>query len=99
MRKIVALIALMLLGVGIAKAAPNGVSVEVALDQDQFVPGEELVASVRVTNMSGRDLELGEDNQWLTFLIQGESGYVAPRPNRRSPKSLFCIRHRSERVG
>jgi hypothetical protein len=79
MRKIVALIALMLVGVGIAKAAPNGVTVEVTLDQDQFVPSEELVASVRVTNMSGRDLELGDDNQWLTFLIQGESGYVAPR--------------------
>ena len=79
MRKIVALIALMLLGAGIAKAAPNGVSVEVTLDQDQFLPSEDLVAAVRVTNMSGRDIELGDDNQWLSFLIQGESGYVAPR--------------------
>ena len=38
--KIVALIALMLVGVGIAKAAPNGVSVEITLDQDQFVPAK-----------------------------------------------------------
>lgn len=78
MRKIVALIALMLVGVGVAKAAPNGVSVEVTLEQDQFLPSEEMVAAVRITNMSGRDLELGADNQWLTFFIQGESGYVAP---------------------
>ncbi|MGZ5545377.1 MAG: hypothetical protein ACXWIU_11935, partial [Limisphaerales bacterium] len=61
MRKIVALMALMLAGLAIANGAPSGINVEVALDQAQFLPGEDLTAAVRITNLSGQEIELGND--------------------------------------
>ncbi len=79
MRKIVALMALMLAGLAIANAAPSGINVEVALDQSQFLPGEDVTVAVRVTNLSGQEIELGNDNQWLTFNIQGDGSYIVPR--------------------
>ena len=35
------------------------VTVEVSLDQDQFLPGEAIIAAVRITNRSGQTLRLG----------------------------------------
>ncbi|MGZ4988081.1 MAG: hypothetical protein ACXWBP_08575 [Limisphaerales bacterium] len=78
MRKIVALMALMLAGLAIANGAPSGINVEVALDQAQFLPGEDLTAAVRITNLSGQEIELGNDNRWLTFNVQGDGSYIVP---------------------
>src|SRR3954447_15621166 len=91
MRKIVALIALMLAGLAITNAAPNGVSVEIALDQTQFLPGEDVNVAVRITNLSGREIELGSDNQWLTFYLQGEGGHVVPRTSDLDVAKTFTI--------
>jgi hypothetical protein len=52
------------------------VTVEVALDQDQFLPGEALPASVRITNRSGQTLRLGSDADWLMFSVESRDGYV-----------------------
>ncbi len=79
MRKIVALMALMLAGLTVVNAAPIGVDVEVALDQKDFLPGEDVVAIVRINNRSGREIELGGDKQWLSFNVQGERGYLIPK--------------------
>lgn len=49
------------------------VSVELSLDQKQFLPGEDLPVTVRVTNRSGQSLHLGESG-WLTFFIQSDNG-------------------------
>ena len=46
------------------------VSVEVSLDQDQFLPGETLPVTVRVINNSGQTLHLGADADWLKFRVQ-----------------------------
>jgi len=46
------------------------VSVDVLQDQDQFLPGERLSTAVRITNRSGRDLQLGDTEDWLTFSVQ-----------------------------
>jgi hypothetical protein len=45
------------------------VSVEVKLDQEQFLPGETLPVTVRVFNNSGQTLHLGADPGWLTFNV------------------------------
>lgn len=79
MRKIVVLIALMLAGLAVANAAPSGVSVEIDMEQSQFLPAEDVTIAVRVTNLSGRDVELGDDNKWLKFYIQGDRGYIVPQ--------------------
>ena len=54
------------------------VSVDLALDQDQYLPGESLVVGVRITNFSGQTLHLGKDSDWLHITIEGRDNYVVP---------------------
>src|SRR5262245_40088185 len=54
------------------------VSVELALDQDQFLPGESLMVGVRITNFSGQTLHLGKDSDWLHITLEGRNNYVVP---------------------
>lgn len=55
------------------------VSVDVLLDQEQFLRDESLPVKVRISNRSGQTLKLGQDADWLTFSIQRRSGYVVPK--------------------
>src|SRR5258708_7153013 len=55
------------------------VTVEVTQDQQQFLPGETLKAAVRITNLSGQDLHLGGEEDWLTFAIESREGIVVPK--------------------
>jgi len=52
------------------------VSVEVVLDQDQFLPRESVPVAVRITNRSGQPLHFGPDANWLTFNIESADGFV-----------------------
>jgi hypothetical protein len=51
------------------------VNVEVALDQQQFLPGEAVPVRVHITNRSGQTLHLGADNAWLTFFVESQEGF------------------------
>jgi hypothetical protein len=50
------------------------VSVEVVLDQEHFLSGEQLTVAVRITNRSGQTLHLGGDEDWLTFALESRDG-------------------------
>jgi len=50
--------------------APAQVSVQLALDQDQFLPHEAIRLTVKITNTSGEQLHLGADPDWLTFGVE-----------------------------
>jgi hypothetical protein len=50
------------------------VTVEVVLDQQQFLPGESVPIAVRITNRSGQTLRLGNDDEWLSVAVQGRAG-------------------------
>jgi hypothetical protein len=52
------------------------VSVDLALDQDQFLPNEAVRLAVKITNRSGQQLHLGADASWLTFNVESSDGYV-----------------------
>ncbi|HSU54595.1 MAG TPA: hypothetical protein VLT36_11100 [Candidatus Dormibacteraeota bacterium] len=67
--------ALFLLGVSVCATLAQ-VSVDLQLEQDQFLPGEKLQVAVRITNRSGRTLHLGSDADWLTFSVEGKDGTV-----------------------
>jgi len=56
--------------------APAQVSVEVVLDQEQFLPSESLPVAVRITNRSGQTLHFGADAKWLTFNVESTDGFV-----------------------
>ena len=52
------------------------VSVEVATEQDQFLPSETVPVAVRITNRSGQLLHLGADANWLTFDVESADGFI-----------------------
>lgn len=55
------------------------ISVEIRLEQEQFLPGEALSAAVRITNLSGQTLRLGEEEDWLTFAAESTVTGVVPK--------------------
>jgi hypothetical protein len=76
MKKILLATALLL---ALCRGANAQVSVEVRLDQEQFLPGETLQAAVRIVNRSGQTLHLGEDEDWLMFSIESKDGYIVAK--------------------
>lgn len=52
------------------------VSVEVALDQQQFLPGEALPVAVKITNRSGQPMRFGVEADWLTFSVESTDGFL-----------------------
>lgn len=64
---------LALLALGQARAQ---LSVELSLDQDEFLPNEAIRLTVKVINTSGQQLHLGADPQWLTFGMESADGSV-----------------------
>lgn len=52
------------------------VSVDLSLDQEQFLPSEAVPLTVKITNLSGQRLHLGEEPDWLTFNVESSDGFV-----------------------
>ncbi len=61
---------------GLTSTVWGQVSVEVILDQEQFLPGEALPVAVRIHNRSGQKLNFGADPDWLTFAVESRDGLV-----------------------
>jgi len=55
------------------------ITVEVVLDQDQFLPSEPLAAAVRLANRSGQTLHLGGEPDWLTLSVEAKEGFIVPK--------------------
>jgi hypothetical protein len=62
-----------------AIGASAQVTVEVTQEQEQVLPGEALKVAVRITNLSGRELHLGGEEDWLTFSLEARDGVVVPK--------------------
>jgi hypothetical protein len=52
------------------------VTLELAMDQEQFLPGEPISVAVKITNQSGQQIHLGTDPAWLTFSVESADGLV-----------------------
>jgi hypothetical protein len=76
MRKLCLSLALVL---GTLSPALAQLSVEVRLEQDQFLAGEQIVVAVRITNRSGQTIRLGADEGWLSISVEGLDGKLLPR--------------------
>lgn len=59
--------------------SPAQVTVEVTLDQEEFLPGEVLPVVARITNRSGETLRLGGEADWLMFVVEAEGGRLVHR--------------------
>jgi hypothetical protein len=56
--------------------AAGQVSMDLALDQNEFLPNEAIRVTVKITNTSGQVLHLGSDEAWLTFSMETADGTV-----------------------
>lgn len=73
------------------------VTLDLSLDQQQFLPGEDLPVTVHVTNRSGQLLRLG-DPGWLTFFIQSDDGSIVIRKADPPVKGLFDLGNGEEAI-
>jgi hypothetical protein len=67
------------------------VSVEVVFDHDQFLRGEAIKAGVKITNLSGRTLHFGENDEWLTFTVESRDGGVVSRISDVPVRGEFAV--------
>ena len=51
------------------------VTVDITLDQEQYLRDESLPVKVRITNRSGRALKLGGTADWLNFTVENREGH------------------------
>lgn len=52
------------------------ISIELELEQEQFLPSESVKVAVKITNRSGQVLHLGAEPDWLTFNVENSDGFV-----------------------
>lgn len=69
----------------------QGVAVELTLDQEHYLSREALVVKVRITNYSGQTLELGKEEDWLTFVIEGGNNHAVARLGQASVKADYRL--------
>ena len=55
------------------------VTVDLALDQEEFLPGESIPVAVKITNRSGQQLHLGTEPDWVTFSVESGDGFVVTK--------------------
>ncbi len=67
------------------------VTVEVVMEQEQFLRDEPLPVKVRITNRSGRTLRLGQDNEWLAFAIESPDGVVVSKLAEPQVSGVFTL--------
>jgi hypothetical protein len=91
MKRIGSLAALVLLSAWALQAQPNGVSAQLQLAQDQYLPGEDLQLKVRITNRSGQKITLGADNDWLVMSVMGENSVVCPKLGEMPVQGEFSL--------
>ena len=91
MRKLAVLLVLLSAVVPSARAQLNGVTVELQLDQDQYLPDEDMPLKVRIVNRSGQPLVLGTEKQWITFDVTSERESIVPSLGEMSVMSPFTL--------
>jgi hypothetical protein len=81
--------ALALLAVAVTARAQ--VNVEVLFDQEQFLRSESVPLRVKISNFSGQTLRLGDDPDWLGFVVTGEDGKALKQSSALPPVKPFTI--------
>src|SRR5271166_4228099 len=79
MKRIGFVAALLLLFVSPLHAQLSGVSASLQLDQDEYLPDEDVQLKVRITNRSGQTVILGTDNGWISIAITGDNNFICPK--------------------
>ena len=65
--------------------------VELAFEQETYLPHEPMHAVVRLYNTSGRQLHLGTDDQWLSFTVESADGKIVRQTKTPDVKGEFTL--------
>jgi len=74
-----------------ARWASAQVTAEIVTDEDQFLRNEPLPVKVRIANLSGQILRLGQEPDWLTFTVENREGHVVARLAEPSVTGEFTL--------
>ncbi|MEP6662239.1 MAG: hypothetical protein ABJC04_01125 [Verrucomicrobiota bacterium] len=74
-----------------AHAQVNAVTVELTLDQEQYLANEDMRVGVKVINLSGQPISLGTDNEWLSFTVQARDQFVVSQLSEIPVKGEFSV--------
>ena len=88
MQKFLALFCALLASAAVVRAQVN---VEIVLDDQQFLRGEPVTGRVKISNFSGQALRVGEDSEWLAFLVTGTDGKALRALASMPPVKSFTI--------
>ena len=68
------------------------VTVKVVMPEDQFLPGEAIVAEAQIVNRSGQTLNLGSEDNWLTFSVEAhDNNFVVSKNGDVPVKEPFAL--------
>ena len=67
------------------------VTVDIMLDQEQYLRDESMPVKVRITNRSGRALKLGGTADWLSFTVENREGHNVGRFGDVPVKEEFTV--------
>jgi len=67
------------------------VTVDITLDQEQYLRDESMPVKVRITNRSGRPLKLGGTTDWLNFTVENREGHNVGRLGDLPVKEEFTV--------
>jgi hypothetical protein len=91
MKRIALLLSLLALAAGPARAQFHGITAELQVTQDQYLPDEDLKLSVKITNRSGQPVTFGQDDTWINFNIVGENNYLVAKTSEMPVKGEFTL--------
>ncbi len=72
-------------------AQSAAVSVELTLDQDQFLPDEDVRVAVKITNLSGQTLHFGTDPDWLSFSMESRNNQLVQKTGEPAVEGEFSL--------
>ncbi len=76
----------------LAASVQAQVTVTVELGKNRFLPRESLLAKLKIVNFSGQTLLFGEDDHWLQFQLESETGEeIAPIADPPPVKGRFTV--------
>jgi hypothetical protein len=67
------------------------VEVELNIEQEQFLPKEDMMVGVRITNFSGQTLRFGRDNRWVKFSVENKEGLLVQQLGQVPVEGEFAV--------
>ena len=85
-------LALCMLLLLLAASVQAQVTVTLELEKSRFLPRESMLAKIKIVNFSGQTLVFGEDDHWLQFQIESETGEeITPISDPPPVKGRFTV--------